>query len=144
MMYYFAYGMNTNAQEMAWRCPAAEDLGTAYLDDHQMIFRHHADMVHAPGHTAPGVLWRITPACLAALDTLEGYPYYYLRRQVQVHTDNGTVPALMYYMAEDGSPANPSSGYYNLVLQGYNSHKISEKYLIEGLTDNSHFATIMA
>lgn len=134
MMYYFAYGMNTNAQEMAWRCPAAKDLGTARLDNHRLVFKYHADMIESPVDTALGVLWRITPACLVALDQLEGYPYYYQRRTVEVVTESGcTVPALMYYMTNSDEPSEPSTGYYKLVLEGYTQHGISEKELEKGL-----------
>lgn len=138
-IYYFAYGMNTNLDEMAQRCPAAQDMGVGYLQDHKMIFKYHADMVPEAGHVAPGVLWRITPECLDALDILEGFPNYYLRKTVTVTTDSGhEVEALMYYMTGHGYPTPPSDSYYDMVLQGYDSHGISEKYLIDGLPTRSY------
>ena len=135
-MLYFAYGMNTNIQEMAGRCPEAEDLGVAYLPDHKMVFKYHADMVPCAGHEAPGVLWSITEDCLAALDILEGYPVYYIRKTVEVWTEDGqAVDAIMYQMPEGERLREPSSGYYDLVLQGYDQHKIPEQYMVAGLPE---------
>ena len=137
--YYFAYGMNTNLDEMAHRCPNAQDMGVGYLQDYKMIFKYHADMVSEKGHVAPGVLWRITPECLDALDILEGFPNYYLRKTVTVTTEAGdTVEALMYYMTGHAYPTPPSNYYYDMVLQGYDSHGISENYLIDGLPTRSY------
>ena len=134
MTYYFAYGMNTNIDEMNRRCPNAQDMGVGYLQDYKMVFKYHADMVPVEGYCAPGVLWWITPECLEALDILEGFPTYYLRKTVTVTTETGeSVDALMYYMAENDHPSEPSNSYYDMVLRGYDSHGISEKYLIDGL-----------
>lgn len=37
-------------------------------------------------------------ACMKALDTLEGFPTYYTRKQVKVDTPDGAVMAWVYYM----------------------------------------------
>jgi gamma-glutamylcyclotransferase (GGCT)/AIG2-like uncharacterized protein YtfP len=138
MTYYFAYGMNTNLDEMNRRCPNAENMGVGYLKDYKMVFKYHADMVPVTGHAAPGVLWSITPDCLDALDMLEGFPKYYLRDVVTVTTASGdNVEALMYYMTGNDYPSDPSNNYYDMVLRGYDSHGISEKYLIAGLPEYS-------
>ena len=42
-MYYLAYGMNTNREAMAARCPKAKPLGGFYLPDHRLTFRGVAD-----------------------------------------------------------------------------------------------------
>jgi gamma-glutamylcyclotransferase (GGCT)/AIG2-like uncharacterized protein YtfP len=94
MTYYFAYGMNTNLYEMRHRCPDAENMGVAYLDDHKMVFKYHADMIETPGHTAPGVLWKITDRCLKSLDMLEGFPVYYNRRTVKIRLEKSAYPAV--------------------------------------------------
>ena len=133
MTYYFAYGMNTNLYEMRHRCPDAENLGVGYLDDHKMVFKYHADMIESPGHTAPGVLWKITDRCLESLDMLEGFPVYYNRRTVKIRTESGeVVDALMYYMVDEQELCEPSAGYYYMLWQGYNSHKIPVEYLKSG------------
>lgn len=83
-MLYFAYGMNTNTDEMAYRCPGAASLGHARLIDHVFRFAYHADVVPCMGSYVDGVLWNISDQDLASLDQLEGYPAYYGREQVRV------------------------------------------------------------
>jgi gamma-glutamylcyclotransferase (GGCT)/AIG2-like uncharacterized protein YtfP len=131
--YYFAYGMNTNIESMQTRCPQARDLGVAELLHHRMLFKYHCDVEESKEHNAPGVLWLITDACLQSLDQLEGYPSYYNRKHAQVRHNGHTVDALVYFMQSGAEPEEPSTQYYNLVLQGYNSHGIHEKCMISGL-----------
>ena len=42
-MYYLAYGMNTNKEAMAHRCPKAKPMGGFYLPNYRLIFRGVAD-----------------------------------------------------------------------------------------------------
>ena len=57
--YYFAYGMNTNLDEMSYRCPTARPLGYATLLNHRFRFATHADVVPALESVVHGVLWEI-------------------------------------------------------------------------------------
>jgi len=116
-MYYLAYGMNTNRDAMAARCPKAKPLGGFYLPDHRLTFRGVALMV------LPVVLWEITHDCLRALDRLEGYPTLYDRRKI-----NGDW--LIYDMnGNKGALATPSSGYYDMIEQGYKDFGLDDWYL---------------
>jgi hypothetical protein len=81
-MYYLAYGMNTNREAMAARCPKAKPMGGFYLPDHRLIFRGVADFRQDHDNILPVVLWEITHDCLRALDRLEGYPTLYDRRKI--------------------------------------------------------------
>ena len=47
-MYYLAYGMNTNRDAMAARCPNAKPMGGFYLPNHRLIFRGVADFRYDP------------------------------------------------------------------------------------------------
>ena len=136
--YYFAYGMNTNNEEMRSRCPSATDLGRAELLNYKMVFKYYCDVVEQPGHDAPGVLWRLTDECLQALDRLEGYPVFYDRKYAQVRHGDVIVNALVYYMVDGSEPDLPPLRYYDTVLQGYNSHGISEKPLLDGLPEEAY------
>ena len=122
-MYYLAYGMNTNREAMAARCPKAKPMGGFYLPDHRLLFRGVADFMHDPDMVLPVVLWEITPDCLRALDRLEGYPHLYDRRKI-----NGDW--LIYDM--NGSKydiGKPSSGYYDMIEQGYKDFGLDDWYL---------------
>lgn len=118
-MKYFAYGMNTNLDEMSRRCPGAVSLGAAWIDDYEFVFRTHADIARSPGGICYGVLWDISKKDLKALDALEGYPYYYTRFRVRVNTGNGFVYALTYQMNDQSYLQEPSVGYLNMVTEGY-------------------------
>ena len=123
--YYFAYGMNTNLREMARRCPAAISMGASKLLDHKFAFRMHADVEASQGDSVNGVLWDITEDCERALDNLEGYPYYYEKKEVVVNANNGqNYIAMVYYMVDQGMVHPPSQGYYDCLVEGYTAHGV--------------------
>jgi len=123
-MLYFSYGMNTNQAEMALRCPGATSLGHARLIDHVFRFATHADVVKCRGSFVDGVLWEINNSHLKALDSLEGFPYYYNRRPLRVAFAGRTVLAETYYMQPGHLDEPPSRGYFATVLEGYQQHQI--------------------
>lgn len=126
---YFAYGMNTNVAGMAARCPAAVSHGRAVLLDHVFRFAGPADVVKCPDSYVDGVLWTITDQCLASLDLLEGYPYYYNRSYRKVMFENRVVRALTYHMLPGHIDAPPSQGYFNMVVEGYREHAVPVEQL---------------
>lgn len=131
-MKYFAYGMNTNSFEMAYRCPRAISLGSAVLPDHKFRFARHADVLDDPGNQVHGVLWEITDQCLASLDMLEGYPSYYQRKQVRVIDQSGqTVEAMVYYMTGDRPDDLPSESYLLMLYEGYAQHSVPALQIVQ-------------
>ena len=123
-MLYFAYGMNTNPQEMALRCPEAKSLGHAQLINHSFRFAQHADVESCEGSYVDGVLWEINEQNLQALDNLEGYPYYYDRVVATVMHQSRAYHALVYRMQPGREISEPTLGYYNLVTEGYRAHSV--------------------
>lgn len=132
-MKYFAYGMNTNRSQMATRCAAAVSLGHAVLPDYEFRFAHHADVLENAEFDVNGVLWEITEECLKSLDALEGYPYYYGRKEVTVLHDNEPVQAIVYYMQPGAHDSLPSQGYLAMVTEGYNEHNVPTEQLDEAI-----------
>ena len=122
--FYAAYGMNTNLEEMERRCPTAVCLGPAQLDNYEFVFRTHADIQRRRGAKCDIVLWEIDNACLRALDTLEGYPYYYTRFKVRVSLGNKTVKALIYQMNDQSYIQEPGRGYLEMVRDGYRQNGV--------------------
>ena len=118
-MKYFAYGMNTNLEQMASRCPGAVCLGAAWIDDYEFVFRTHADIARSPGSICYGVLWDITKANLKALDMLEGYPYYYTRFRIRVNLSDHFVYALTYQMNDQTYIREPGHEYLEMITEGY-------------------------
>jgi len=121
---YFAYGMNTNAQGMANRGPAAVSHGRAILLDQVFRFAGPADVVKCSGSYVDGVLWSITDRCLASLDLLEGYPYYYNRSYRNVWFGGRVVRALTYHMLPGHLDDIPSESYFDMVTEGYREHAV--------------------
>jgi gamma-glutamylcyclotransferase (GGCT)/AIG2-like uncharacterized protein YtfP len=132
-MKYFAYGMNTNKAQMAVRCPKAQSLGRAILPEHEFRFSVHADVIPDPEFNTEGVLWEITPECEKALDALEGYPTYYLKKIVTVEYNETFVKAMVYYMTGDLPDSYPSDGYLNMLMEGYREHDVDNRQIYSSL-----------
>ena len=128
--FYFAYGMNTNISEMAARCPQAINLGRCTLKGFELKFRLHADIDQVDGSEMEGVLWEITPACERALDSLEGYPFYYNKIEVIVEQEqsnqygNTHSLAMAYIMNTKGPEEPPSIHYEDCLIEGYVSNNL--------------------
>ena len=132
-MKYFAYGMNTNLEQMAARCPGAVCLGPAWITDYALVFRYFADIEPAAGNWCNGVLWEITDDNLRALDRLEGHPWHYTRFSVLVHTDRGSDTALVYQMMDQSFEQAPSGHYYRMVAEGYEQNSVPTDQLVATL-----------
>lgn len=128
-MKYLAYGMNTNLEQMALRCPKAVSLGAAVLPDFRFEFKQFATVVPDTGNFTLGVVWEITEDCEQALDRLEGYPTFYAKQLVTVFIDGVTHTVMTYLMYPEESLSLPSNSYYDMVAQGYIDHDISTDQL---------------
>lgn len=129
---YFAYGMNTNKDEMAYRCPTAKPIGAAILDDYRLEFKSFATIVPSSAlDHVQGVLWNITDSDEAALDILEGYPEFYQKTQVVVTRNGIEYIAMTYVMNPREQGFSPSDGYYSMVSQGYQHFGLSQQQLLE-------------
>ena len=117
---YWAYGSNLNKRQMLGRCPAATPLGQLYLQG-RLVFRVVADVVGSddPNELVAGGLWRITPACEAALDNYEGVAHnLYVKKYLTLRIRGEKVRCLYYQMVDDGI-APPRDDYLNTIVQGY-------------------------
>ena len=127
---YFAYGSNIDLEQMARRCPAAQVVGPATLENYELAFRGSgfATIVPKRGSVVHGLLWSITPLCEQALDRYEGYPCHYTKEPVSVRTaDGAAVSAMVYIMAEPlcRQPALPSETYYGIIRRGFKENHLS-------------------
>mgnify|MGYP001034564829 CR=1 FL=1 len=126
---YFAYGSNIDLEQMARRCPAAQVVGPATLENYELAFRGSgvATIVPKKGGVVHGLLWSITPLCEQALDRYEGYPRHYTKEPVSVRTaDGAAVSAMVYIMAEPlcRQPALPSETYYGIIRRGFKENHL--------------------
>ena len=128
---YFAYGMNTNKEEMAYRCPSAVPMGKAILPGYRLELKSFATRVPSPKESVEGVLWTITEADESALDVLEGYPEFYDKKTVSIEHNNQSYIAMTYIMGPREQGYAPSDGYYSMVSEGYQTFGLSQKQLLD-------------
>lgn len=138
--------MNTNLDEMSARCPKAINLGRCTLKGFELKFRLHADIDQVEGSEMEGVLWDITPDCERALDSLEGYPYYYDKIEVVVIQDqlnqygHTHSVAMAYIMTSKGLEQSPSIHYEDCLIEGYTANGLD----VDKLTSKIDSLTITA
>lgn len=141
-MKYFSYGMNTNLNSMALRCPRARSLGAAVLPHYKFEFKSFATVSPEMGHNVHGVLWEITDDCEKSLDRLEGYPVFYSKINVWVEHDNELVPCMTYLMYPDEEFNYPSTSYVNMLEEGYRAHGIVTDQIDQALMKLDYMADL--
>jgi len=135
--YYIAYGSNLSVEQMAHRCPDAKIAGMAALKDWKLAFKLHADIVPCRGRVVPVLVWEISGRDEKNLDVYEGFPSYYVKRELEITmTDlNGKDPrmvkAMAYVMSEGHDRLRmPMQGYYDVLAEGYRRFGFNP-YLLE-------------
>lgn len=137
-MLYLAYGMNTNIDQMAGRCPGSISIGRVDIPEYRLVFRGVADIEECRGNVLQTVMWDITPTCEAALDILEGYPTFYTKRYIDVKFGTKTYEAMFYQMVGDRLDySHPSPFYQYMLEEGYQDHglDLNQIYEAEGFCD---------
>lgn len=117
---------------MGARCPGATALGPATLHGWRFIIgaEGYASMVRQPGGIIYGVLWRLTPRDLAAVNAYERVDDgLYLRRIVPVRNGARLVQALAYVLRRGGE-GRPRPAYIDLVEAAAREWALPESYII--------------
>lgn len=134
MMTYFAYGANMSALHMRRCCPGAACLGAARLDGWRFLITRdgYASIARRPGGGVHGVLWRLSPRHLAALDVYENVRSgLYRRCPVAVRHGGRPVRALT-YVARTREPGRPRPGYQDgMVVPAASAWGLPAAYLEE-------------
>ena len=127
---YFAYGANLDLNGMGRRASGCDRISRATLPDYRLVFRGVADVEPTAGEKVRGALYRITPQHLRALDSFEGYPRLYIRKEVIVVPDAGEpVIATIYQMAGRKGYSPPHASYLDTILSGCRDWGIEEEYI---------------
>ena len=122
-----------NENQMAFRCPDAEVVGTVRLEGYRLTFagngggRGVATILPEKGSYVDGVLWRISARDEQYLDRYEGFPVLYGKETVSVRTSDGKqIPVMAYTMNAPyrDVPALPSWEYLNGIITGCCQHQI--------------------
>jgi gamma-glutamylcyclotransferase (GGCT)/AIG2-like uncharacterized protein YtfP len=131
MTLYFAYGSNMSRAWMRQLCPAAEALGPAMLADYRFmivsagyasIVPHAADAVH-------GILWRIAPGDLDALDRYEDVAGGLYDRCTLTVQHGGKPQIAMTYVGRSRAPGRARVEYCELVLKAARDWKLPAPYV---------------
>jgi gamma-glutamyl AIG2-like cyclotransferase len=131
MTLHFAYGSNMSRALMRRRCPGAHAVGPARLDGWRFIISRdgYASVRPAPGAAVHGVLWRLLPRDLAALNAYESLDSgLYARRVLPVRIGARRQPALV-YVAPGRGDGRPRPGYQELVVAAAREWNLPDDYL---------------
>lgn len=132
-MLYCAYGSNLNLNQMDFRCPNSYVIGTGMLHGWRLVFKYHADIIPDGKSSVPVLIWDVPIEDIEALDMYEGYPRYYMTRNVTVDMDDGrTLDAFAYVMQPSfNTIEEPNNTYFNCIEEGYIENGMDLDYLYE-------------
>ena len=130
MTLYFAYGSNMDKAAMRMRCPNARAIGAARLDNYQFyigVDGWGSVRPRAGGHVL-GVLWKVTPRDLAALNAYEWLDKgVYKLRTLPVRIGARRAAAMIYILRRRGV-GRPKPGYAELCAAAARAWKFPESY----------------
>ncbi len=140
--YYLAYGSNLNMEQMQWRCPAAEAVGTAMMEGYELLFKGsktgaYLTIGRKDGSGVPVGVWAVTERDEAALDRYEGFPAFYRKEELELPVKSLTTgkteekDAFVYIMDEERDFGIPSEFYVQVCLEGYADFGFDEAFLKE-------------
>ncbi len=118
MTLYFAYGSNMCLAPMRARCPSAREVGVATLAGYRVIVTSdgYASVVPDAAGLVHGLVWRLAPRDIAALDAYESLDTgLYRVVTLPVSLGAGKVSAMV-YVAGSRAPGLPRPGYLEAVI----------------------------
>jgi len=134
---YIAYGSNLNLEQMAYRCPTAQIVGTATLRNWRLMFYSVATIERHKGGEVPVLVWRIQPGDEQALDRYEGWPCFYRKERLRVTVYGRRVYAMVYIMNTEGRHyCAPGRDYLGTIHQGYLDADFDRKILLKAVEDS--------
>lgn len=145
-MYYLAYGSNLNVEQMKFRCPGAEIVGTAEIKDYQLMFKgsrtgSYLTIEPKVGSSVPVGVWRVTGPDIASLDRYEGFPSFYYKKSLTVACSDGRRHrSFVYIMHEDRLIGVPSKYYLRTCLAGYSAFGFDHNVLLDAVEYSIHNA----
>jgi len=116
---------------MAARCPEGEAVGPAILEDYRFIIMSdgYASVEPKRGQDVHGVMWRLTPRDLSALDSYESLQSgLYRRVMVPVLFDRVRLNALV-YLGHTSAEGRPKPGYMESVIDAAHEWGLPGNYI---------------
>ena len=132
MTLYFAYGANMERAAMEKRCPGAQALGPALLRGWRyVIAQGYGSVAPARGSLVFGVLWRLTPRDLAALNAFESLDSGLYRRAMLTLESGGQRVRALVYVARKGGKRRPMPGYQERLIAAAQDWGLPRRYVVE-------------
>ncbi len=131
MTRYFAYGSNMNRAAMARRCPEARALGPATLDGYRLFvgLDGWGSVKPNAGDSVHGVLWELTPRCVAALHAYELlHKGLYEVRRLPVRV-GGRCMSAMVYLLRRRRPGLAKPGYVEMIAAAARDWQLPEPHI---------------
>jgi gamma-glutamylcyclotransferase (GGCT)/AIG2-like uncharacterized protein YtfP len=130
-MLHFAYGSNMSAALMRRRCPGARLEGSACLPDYRFIIMRsgYASVVPAPGCCVHGLLWRVTPRDVAALNAYENLDGGLYRAVTMAVVSHRRRRSALVYIGCNRVCGRPRSGYLDIVIEAARDAGFPPPYL---------------
>ncbi len=145
--FYLAYGSNLSIEQMKVRTPDAEIVGTAMLEGWRLLFRQYATIKKSGTYKTPVLVWKISEQDEKNLDRYEGFPKFYRKKNLTVAVTAldgkflGDITAMVYIMTANAvhlrkSNPNPSSHYFSILYEGYETFGFDKQILKTALFEN--------
>ena len=142
--YYIAYGSNLNKEQIRFRCPQAEIIGTSEIKDYELLFKgsqtgSYLTIEKKGGGSVPVAVWATTAADEAALDRYEGFPTFYYKAEMKllikgIRTGKIRNRRCYVYIMHENRPLGMPSGYYvSTCLDGYRAFGFKEEILMRAI-----------
>ncbi len=131
MTLHFAYGSNMSRALMQMRCPGATALGTGTLAGWRFLVTPDGvgSIAPRPGALVHGVLWRLGPRDLAAINAYEALDSgLYFRRRLPVLRGGRRESALVYIARREGE-GRPRPAYIGVVVEAAREWALPEAYI---------------
>lgn len=139
---YIAYGSNMDEKQMAYRCPEAQLLGTAEVEDYRLLFKGsktgaYATIEPEEGSRVPVLLWEITEQDERSLDCYEGYPRFYYKKELETLFEGERKTAMVYIMHEENPLGIPSKRYQDIISNAYRKFGFDGSVLEKALAESN-------
>lgn len=132
--YYIAYGSNMDFEQMAYRCPNAEYVGTSVVEGYELLFKgsktgSYATIEENADCKVPVLVWKITESDEENLDRYEGFPLFYYKKNLMVTVEGQMVEAMVYIMDEERCLGKPTDLYYRVLQKAYRKFRFDNSIL---------------
>lgn len=129
MKYYAAYGSNLNVKQMERRCSNAVRVGTATLENWELVFKgtlrgYYLSIVPQPGFRVPLGIWKVDEDDECYLDLYEGYPDFYRKFELTLPVtlmdeEVQNLKVFIYALPVTVPSGYPTKAYLDTCLEGY-------------------------